>query len=136
MKTININGSYYTIEELTKILEDAKKASPIDRVYHYHNTTEEEFLKLNGHLPSHIQGHIKETMIVAYYNKGWEPNWNNSSEYKYHPYFYMNEFRLDYVYGYYARSTVGSPLVFKSKKDCEEAVDLFFDVYKQSRLIQ
>lgn len=133
MKTININGSNYTVEELTQILEDAKKASPIQKVFEYHNTTEDEFLKLNGHLPKHIQAYLKEIMIVAFYNKNWKPDWNNTKEYKYYPYFYMDNFRLDCVYGNLSDSDVGSPQVFKNKKDCEEAVELFKDVYKESR---
>lgn len=133
MKTININGSNYTVEELTAILENAKKVSPMQKVYEYHKTTEEEFDKLYLNIPKKVKAYQQEIMVVAYYNKDWTPNYNNSNEYKYYPYFYMDEFRLDYVTGGCAASTVGAPQVFKNKKDCEEAVELFFEVYKESR---
>lgn len=133
MKTININGSDYTVEELTKILEDAKKVSLMQKVYEYHKTTEEEFNKLYENIPSKVKAYAQEIMIVAYYNKNWTPNWKNSDEYKYYPYFYMDEFRLYCVNSNCLRSCVGAPSVFKNKKDCEEAVELFFDIYKESR---
>lgn len=133
MKTININGSDYTVEELTKILEDAKKASPMQKVYEYHKTTEEEFNKLYEKIPPKVKAYAQEIMIVAFYNKGWTPNWKHSNEYKYYPYFYMDEFRLCFVDVRCSRSGVGAPSVFKNKKDCEEASELFFDIYKESR---
>lgn len=133
MKTININGSDYTVEELTKILEDAKKASPMQKVYEYHKTTEEEFNKLYEKIPPKVKAYAQEIMIVAFYNKGWQPSWKNSNEYKYSPYFYMDEFRFGRVCSYCSLSYVGAPSVFKNREDCEEAVELFFDIYKESR---
>lgn len=133
MKTININGSDYTVEELTKILEDAKKVSPMQKVYEYHKTTEEEFNKLYENIPSKVKAYAQEIMIVAYYNKNWTPNWKNNNEYKYYPYFYMDKFRLYCVLTTDSNSCVGAPSVFKNKKDCKEAVELFFDIYKESR---
>lgn len=133
MKTININGSDYTVEELTKILEDAKKVSPMQKVYEYHDTTEKEFDKLYNNIPSKVKAYAQEIMVVAYYNKTWIPDWNNSKEYKYYPYFHMDKFRFGGVSELYSCSSVGAPQVFKNKKDCEEAVELFFDIYKESR---
>lgn len=133
MKTININGSNYTVEELTKILEDAKKISPMQKVYEYHKTTEKEFDELYINIPKNVKAYQQEVMIVAFYNKGWKPNWSKSSEYKYYPYFYMDSFQLDSVNDYSTFSDVGAPQVFKNEKDCKEAVELFKDVYKESR---
>ena len=133
MKTININGSEYTVEELTTILENAKKASPMQKVYEYHKTTEEEFDKLYLNIPKKVKAYQQEIMIVEYYNKNWKPNWNNNNEYKFYPYFYMDNFRLCDVFGFCSYADVGAPQVFKNKKDCKEAVELFFEVYKESR---
>lgn len=134
MKTININGSNYTVEELTTILENAKKASPIQKVYEYHKTTEEEFDKLYSNIPKHVKAYQQEIMIVEYYNKGWKPNWFKDDEYKYYPYFYMDDFRLGFVSGDFTSSFVGAPQIFKKREDCEKAMELFFDVYKESRM--
>lgn len=133
MKTININGSDYTVEELTKILEEAKKVSPMQKVYEYHKTTEEEFEKLYKNIPSKVKAYQQEIMVVSFYNKGWTPNWNNSNEYKYYPYFYMDKFRLGGVDHCNSYSDVCAPQVFKNKKDCEEAVELFLEIYRESR---
>jgi len=43
--TININGSDFTVRELNALIEAAKNKKPIDEVYAYHGTTEEEFNK-------------------------------------------------------------------------------------------
>src|SRR6478736_8864320 len=94
MKTININGSDYTVEQLTKILEEAKKKSPMDKVYEYHNTTEEEFENLYKNLPLNVKYHQKEVMIVNYYNKGEKADFKNANQKKYYGWFYLDEFRF------------------------------------------
>lgn len=106
---------------------------PMQKVYEYHDTTEKEFDKLYNNIPSKVKAYAQEIMVVAYYNKTWIPDWNNSKEYKYYPYFHMDKFRCSDVSGNYSDSIVGAPQVFKNKKDCEEAVELFFDIYKESR---
>jgi hypothetical protein len=56
--------------------------------------------------------------IVSALNEGWEPNWSNSSEYKYYPWFKANESGFGFSYTYYAGwdtyTGVGSRLCFKS----------------------
>lgn len=134
MKTININGSDYTIEELSKILEDAKKSSPMDKVYEYHKTTEEEFNKLYQNIPNHVKAYQKECMVVAYYNKGWIPNFKNESEKKYYLWFYLDDFRPDGADCDYGSSYSSARLCFKSKEDALEASEVFFEEFKESRM--
>lgn len=134
MKTININGTNYTVEELTKILDEAKKENPMNEVYKYHNTTEEDFNKLYEKLPNHVKAFEKECMVVAYCNKGWTPNFNNSNERKHYPWFYMDNFRLLSVYYCYSRSNCSARLLFKNEEDCKEAVKKYFEVFKESRM--
>jgi len=134
MKTININGSDYTVEELSKILEDAKKLSPMDKVYEYHSTTEEEFNKLYQSIPNHVKAYQKECMIVAYYNKGWIPNFKDKNERKYYLWLYLDEFRLDCANYGYGLSSSSARLLFKSEKEALEASELFFEVFKESRM--
>lgn len=74
----------------------------------------------------------KLKVIIAALNEGWEPDWNNSSERKWYPWFYLDApgFRLCYV-GYYSTySFVGSRLCFRSEELAQYAVKQFFSLYK------
>lgn len=133
MKTINVNGTDYTVEELTKILEDAKKVSPMDEVYKYHNTTEEEFEKLYEKLPLNVKYHQKEVMIVSWYNKGWKPNFNNSSEKKWYGWFYMNNFRFDYSHWLASDSRVAASLLLQKEEHVLDMKEKFIKELKDSR---
>lgn len=129
MKTnsININGQDYTVEELTTILENAKKQkqTPLQELLNYHNLTEEDFNNLSG-----VE---KECKVVAFYNKGWKPDWRNSSEEKCVPCFNMDDFGLRYVVYCHSNSECSSRLIFKNKEDVEKAVEKYFEIFKQSR---
>jgi hypothetical protein len=76
--------------------------------------------------------YIKLKTIVKALNEGWKPNWDDSNEPKYYPWFYMNKpgFRLNYVNYYYNRSIVGSRLCFQKQEVAEYAAKQFFDLYK------
>lgn len=77
--------------------------------------------------------YIKLKTIIKALNEGWKPNWDDTNEAKYYPWFYMNGpsgFRLDYVYYSYHRSVVGSRLCFQKREVAEYAVKQFFDLYK------
>lgn len=137
MKTIEINGKEFTIEELNDLVEKAKKNNPMEEVYKYHNTTEEEFDKLYKGLPKHVKGYAKECMVIEWYNKGVEPDFNDGSL-KYYPYFDMRRGKLvyyDWRY-HYSYSNVGARQLYlgkNAKKNMLEAVEKFIDVYKESR---
>lgn len=135
MKTININGTEYTVEQLTKILEDAKKSSPMDEVYKFHNTTEEEFNKKYEGIESHIKAYAKEVLIVSFYNKGEKVDFSNSNQIKFYPYFKMDNFRFDYIAEFCLYSYVPARLCFIRKKDCEDAGEKFLNEYKESRTL-
>lgn len=95
--TININGKETEITLTKEQLEQINNNSnPMLEVYKYHNITEEEFEENFKGFREYLKAYQQEVMIVAYYNKGWIPNWNNLNEYKYYPYFVMQEgnFRL------------------------------------------
>lgn len=67
-------------------------------------------------------------------NEGWTPDWNNSNEGKYYPYFYMggsSGFRFNVCAYWYSYSFVGSRLCFKSRELAEYAGKQFTDIYKQ-----
>jgi hypothetical protein len=70
--------------------------------------------------------------IISALNEDWKPDWNNSNEPKYYPWFYQNApgFRLHDVICGYTASCVGSRLCFKSRELAEYAVKQFFSLYK------
>lgn len=74
------------------------------------------------------------TIIARVLNEGWEPNWNNHSEYKYYPYFYHEEGGSGFsYYGYccaFSSSRVGSRLVYKDWETAEYAGKQFLDIYR------
>jgi hypothetical protein len=84
--------------------------------------------------------------IVRCFNGNWSPNWNDSSEYKYYPWFDMRSTGVSHGSG---RTTtnpssgfvfvgtidddthtdVGSHLCFKNREDCEYVAKQFLDIY-------
>lgn len=74
--------------------------------------------------------HQLETIVGAL-NGGWEPNWNNSSEYKYYNYFDMRGgFSFDACYCLISVSFVSSRLCFKSSELAVYAAKQFLNLYK------
>ena|ERR1700694_3150122 len=76
-------------------------------------------------------------IIVQAVNAGWIPDWQDSNQNKYYPWFDMEKdennpsgFRLYYVYDNYAISTVGSRLCYKSRALAEQTVNQFIDLYR------
>lgn len=117
-----------------KIFENAKNQNPMLRVYDYHGITEEQFEEQYKNIPVHIKAYAKETLIVEYYNKGWKPNWNNTKEHKYHVWFcFDGKFHLSCVLYDFSASICSARLCFKEEKDAFEAVEVFFEVFKESR---
>ena len=135
MKTIkiNVNGKETEITLTKEQLKQINNQNPLQKVFDYHKTTEEEFNKLNGHLPKHLQGQILEAMMVEMYNKGEKPDWSNSNQSKYYPYFDMINFSYDDWYYDYTLSHVPASVCFLRNEDLLEAVELYIDLYKQSR---
>lgn len=90
-------------------------------------------------LPDDEVAYRKIKMIAKSLNEGWEPNWENSNEYKYYPW-------IKYVagsgfsgscYGLSATgATVGSRLCYKSSELARYAATQFLELYKDYLLIQ
>lgn len=108
----------------------------LDKIFKFNNTTEKDFNKKWEGFEDHEKYGALEKMIVNYYNKGEKPNWKDSNQYKYYPWFIMDEdtFRYDYYDGWYTDSNSSSRLAYLRKEDMLEAVELYIDVYKKSRL--
>lgn len=71
-------------------------------------------------------------LIVEVLNEGWTPDWNNSNEYKYYPWWRMEgQFSLSFVCYGCASSDVGSRLCFKTEALAQHAVKYFQPIYKK-----
>ena len=78
----------------------------------------------------------KVKMIVQVLNEGWMPDWNDSNQTKYYPWFDMrgssgSGFSCDDCDGWCSFSDVGSRLCFKSRELAEYAGKQFENIYKQ-----
>lgn len=134
MKTININGKDFTIDELNKLIEGTK--DPMDEVYAYHKTTREEFDKLYENIPPHVKAYEKECMVVAYYNKGWVPNWEDVNEKKWYGYYKLKGESPTFVAALYSYSCAYVPtrLCLRSKEDLLDMSEKFINVIIENRL--
>jgi hypothetical protein len=79
--------------------------------------------------------HAKLTIVAKALNEGWKPDWKNSNEWKYVPWFYMDKPGSGFSYFDYGRwcatSFVGSRLCFKTRELAEYAGKQFLDTYKE-----
>lgn len=73
----------------------------------------------------------KLKVIIQALNEGWKPNWKNSDEYKYFPWWNMeNGFSLTYVNDYYLCTAVPSCLCFTNEDLANYAAKQFLSIYK------
>ena len=83
----------------------------------------------------------KLEVITAALNEGWSPDWNNTSEYKYYPYFHIEPRKhgahagLSYAHSTYAASHtsahIGSRLCFNDPETARYAGKQFSELYEQ-----
>jgi len=66
-----------------------------------------------------IIAQAKLVIIAEALNEGWKPNWDNTSEWKYYPWFWMDKpgfrFNDSICAGTYAGAGAGSRLCFKTR---------------------
>lgn len=76
---------------------------------------------------------LKLSIIAKALNEGWIPDWNNSSQYKYYPWFKSDGSGSGWVYdgcfGWYSVSGVGSRLTFKTRELAVYSGRQFIDLY-------
>ncbi len=122
-----------------KTFEDACKALAIDP------ETLPDVAKLPLVHQNAIVAHFKLVIIAQALNEGWVPDWSNSYEYKYFPWFKVNATSKQPSgsglssgdCGRWATgTTVGSRLCFKSREIAEYAGKKFKALYEQYYLIK
>jgi len=79
-------------------------------------------------------------LLAKSLNQGWVPNWDDSGEYKYVPWFNMDGgssgFRFGVVVYWSSASAVGSRLCFKSRELAQHAGKYFLETYRQFFVIE
>jgi hypothetical protein len=67
-------------------------------------------------------------------NEGWVPDWNNSSEWKYYPWFYLNSPGFRFYGSYYsfanANAGSGSRLCFRTRESSDHAGKKFLSLWR------
>lgn len=125
---------YEEITDRVKTYEDACKVLGVEPI-------NEQNAKAQGFRSDEIARRKLET-IAAALNEGWKPDWNNTDQYKYYPYFYIQENAkgkgsagLSYAYTLYAASytaaAFGSRLCFYASRLARYASNQFTDLYEQ-----
>jgi hypothetical protein len=78
-------------------------------------------------------------MVVKAINGDWTPDWSNSDQYKYWPYFILSSgfgFSYSYYYSDHSDTTVGSRLCFETREKSNYAAQQFIDIYEQFMTIK
>ena len=103
--------------------------------------TEEEFEKhwSTADLAKDTLAYEKLKVIANAINAGWTPDWSNTNQPKYYPYFAVlpsgSGFSYSLTYNYYGATIVGSRLCFETSEKAEYAARQFEDIYIQFLLI-
>lgn len=125
---------YEEITDRVKTYEDACKVLGVEPI-------NEQNAKAQGFRSDEIARRKLET-IAAALNEGWKPDWNNTDQYKYYPYFYIQEnakgkgsaglscASADYTAAY-TTADVGSRLCFYASRLARYAGNQFTDLYEQ-----
>lgn len=124
---------YEEITDRVKTYEDACKVLGVEPI-------NEQNAKAQGFRSDEIARRKLET-IAAALNEGWKPDWNNTDQYKYYPYFYIQENAKGAHAGlscadthYTASATyacLGSRLCFYASRLARYAGNQFTDLYEQ-----
>lgn len=125
---------YEEITDRVKTYEDACKVLGVEPI-------NEQNAKAQGFRSDEIARRKLET-IAAALNEGWKPDWNNTDQYKYYPYFYIQENAkgkgsagLSYASttnaATNAYAAIGSRLCFYASRLARYASNQFTDLYEQ-----
>lgn len=124
---------YEEITDRVKTYEDACKVLGVEPI-------NEQNAKAQGFRSDEIARRKLET-IAAALNEGWKPDWNNTDQYKYYPYFYIQEnangasaglsFAHTNFAATYTAAYIGSRLCFYASRLARYAGNQFTDLYEQ-----
>ncbi|UOY07740.1 hypothetical protein L0P88_04115 [Muricauda sp. SCSIO 64092] len=124
----------------TFVKDIKERIKSFDDVLEYHQLDKQEFEVECAALSKDEVAYRKLKLIVKALNEGWTPDWGNSNQYKYQPWFNMGgSSGSGFAYlGYgiwHSYSYVGSRLCFKSRELARYAGEQFTDIYKDFFII-
>lgn len=129
--TVQVNGKPVEIELTDDRVQKVKKHTGkiIERVKSFEDACE----VLVYAIPKNMHVVDKLKVIAEALNEGWTPDWNNSNQYKYVPYFKWNGTKFVYYYcnGWHSHASVGSWLCFKDSSLALYAATQFEDLYNE-----
>ncbi len=135
IKAFNDQTGEVSFEPVPKDIKERIKT--FDDVLRYFNTTPQDFKDSISIIdePDEVAC-IKLKLIAKALNEGWKPDWTNSNEYKYYPWFKMGSasgvgFSFDGCDYDHSGSALGSRLCYKSRELAIYAGKQFQDIYKQ-----
>ena len=118
------------IKEKIKSFEDAMEATGRKEMPDF-STFPEDMRK-------HFEALFKMVVIVEALNEGWKPDWEDGSEWKYYPWFYMSPssfaFYVSDCDSEHANAGSGSRLKLKSDDLAEYCAVQFLDIWKDIQL--
>lgn len=122
------------MENTTK--EVTERIDTVDDVLADNGLTREQFDQQCAGLPDDEVAYRILKLMARSLNEGWTPDWDDSSQYKYFPYFEMGgsagfRFRGFGHDGWDSDSGVGSRLCFKSSELAKYAGTRFIEVYRK-----
>jgi hypothetical protein len=92
-----------------------------------------EFLDVPEDMRNYFKAQFKIIVIAEALNEGWKADWEDDSEPKYYPYFYMSSgafvFHYTIYYCSYAYAGDGSRLCFKTRELARYAGEQFLDIW-------
>ena len=119
------------ITDRIKTLDDVVKASGYNSLDQFDDTVID--------LDADERAYVILKLLAKSLNEGWVPDWDNSNQAKYYPWFYMDGgssgFRFSGFDYWSSNSTVGSRLCFKTADLATYAGKQFIDVYRQFMVI-
>lgn len=139
IKSFDTNTGEVNFEPLPKDIKERIKT--FEDVLKVKETTVADFVATSKELSPDEVAYRRLKLIVEVLNEGWKPNWDDSSEYKYYPWFLMSSSSgvgfsyNDYVY-WTTDSVIGSRLCFKSRELAEYAGKQFESLYRDYFVIE
>ncbi len=127
----NTKTGVVKFKETPKSVTDRIKT--VEDVLKDNNVTQEQIDEMFEYAPEHLKYQYIAELLCKSLNEGWTPDWDNSNETKYFPWFKMGSsvFRFNDCDGWHALSSVGSRLCFKNKDLAKYAGEQFTDLYRK-----
>lgn len=131
-----LSGEIKFKEKPKKVTERIKS---IEDILRDNGWDQERFDEWSSDMEEDERSYVLLKFLAKSLNEGWEPDWNDHSEYKYYPWFEMggsSGFRFGVYVTWLSLSHVGSRLCFKTRELAQYAGKQFIDVYKQFMIIK